>query len=325
MSFFNKKEEVIDLQLTQFGKQLLSQGKFKPFYYSFFDNNVLYDSAYSGLVQENSIDIEDRIQEETPYNKTQYVFSSRETAISSFSETNRTRLANQPESSVLSFANPAEAAYSQLLPLGNSELGNQKSPNFSVVFLNGELSGSVETAYSSSYNVQKIPQLNANITYTVKPIDIATITNFATNQNIKYVGSFSDSTTFKVTQEYLLLQILENNVDFEKENFDIFAFLVETVSSGTTADAISSSYEQLVPLPFSDDLLPKTSEFIDHYLQISYDEQIPTNLVCESVKRMKKLDYLLDDDYECDDLNQVLPISIYQSNIVDEDIENCDV
>ena len=34
MQFFNQKEEVIDIQLTQFGKRLLSQGKFKPTYYA---------------------------------------------------------------------------------------------------------------------------------------------------------------------------------------------------------------------------------------------------------------------------------------------------
>ena len=34
MEFFNKKEEVIDLQLTEYGKYLLSLGKFKPIFYA---------------------------------------------------------------------------------------------------------------------------------------------------------------------------------------------------------------------------------------------------------------------------------------------------
>ena len=37
MAFFNKKEEVMDIELTQYGKYLLSQGKFKPVFYAFFD------------------------------------------------------------------------------------------------------------------------------------------------------------------------------------------------------------------------------------------------------------------------------------------------
>ena len=44
MEFFNKKEEVIELKLTQFGRFMLSKGKFKPTFYSFFDDNVLYNS-----------------------------------------------------------------------------------------------------------------------------------------------------------------------------------------------------------------------------------------------------------------------------------------
>ena len=47
MTFFNKKEEVIDIQLTQYGKYLLSIGKLEPVYYAFFDDNILYDSNYA--------------------------------------------------------------------------------------------------------------------------------------------------------------------------------------------------------------------------------------------------------------------------------------
>ena len=39
MEFFNKKQDVIELKLTQFGRNLLSRGIFKPVYYSFFDDN----------------------------------------------------------------------------------------------------------------------------------------------------------------------------------------------------------------------------------------------------------------------------------------------
>ena len=53
MEFFNKKEEVIDIKLTQYGKYLLSQGKFKPVFYSFSDEEILYDSDY-GVGTENS-------------------------------------------------------------------------------------------------------------------------------------------------------------------------------------------------------------------------------------------------------------------------------
>lgn len=79
MQFFNQKEEVIDIQLTQFGKRLLSQGRFKPTYYAFYDNDVLYDLNYanaSGSYKETQNQTEKRILKETPRLKTQYMFES---------------------------------------------------------------------------------------------------------------------------------------------------------------------------------------------------------------------------------------------------------
>lgn len=336
MQFFDKKEEVLDLQLTQYGKQLLSQGKFKPTYYAFFDNNILYDSSYSGISSENITSIEPRIQDETPYCKTQYVFSSRETAINTFIETNITRLANEPDSAVLSFTNPAEKAYTQVLPLGNMTNGTQQNPNFSVTFLNGELSGSVVTAYSSSYSIQKIPQLNATIKFTIKPIDYEEIG--VPNTKIKYQGNFNETrTSFKITEDYLLLQILENNTEFEKENFEIIPYLVETVSGSTVSKAINSSYEQLNPLPFekvefidgNGNIIydkTQTPDFIEHFFEILTDDEIPEELICESVARLKKLDYLLDDDFDCEEVQSTLqPVNLYQSNITENDIEQCEI
>ncbi len=43
MTFFNKKEEVIEIELTQYGKYLLSKGKFRPVFYAFSDDEILYD------------------------------------------------------------------------------------------------------------------------------------------------------------------------------------------------------------------------------------------------------------------------------------------
>jgi hypothetical protein len=43
MTFSNKKEEVFDVQLPSEGRRLLSLGRFKPKYYAFYDDDVLYD------------------------------------------------------------------------------------------------------------------------------------------------------------------------------------------------------------------------------------------------------------------------------------------
>ena len=64
--FLNKKEQVIDFKLTNYGHYLLSIGKMKPVYYAFFDDNVLYDGEYAGITgSQNSI--HERIKDNTPY------------------------------------------------------------------------------------------------------------------------------------------------------------------------------------------------------------------------------------------------------------------
>ena len=77
MEFFNKKEEVLEIKLTPFGRYKLSRGRFKPTHYAFFDEGVLYNSVLSGEgvistddlqagFVEKQNEIEGRIQEDTP-------------------------------------------------------------------------------------------------------------------------------------------------------------------------------------------------------------------------------------------------------------------
>jgi hypothetical protein len=78
MAFFNKKEEVLQIKLTQYGKHLLSKGKFEPQYYAFYDDSVIYDAQWAGH-EEIQNEAEGRIQEETPSLKVQHIFAGVET------------------------------------------------------------------------------------------------------------------------------------------------------------------------------------------------------------------------------------------------------
>ena len=48
MAFLDRKEQVFDIQLTQHGKRMLGKGKFKPTYYAFYDDDIIYDLNFSG-------------------------------------------------------------------------------------------------------------------------------------------------------------------------------------------------------------------------------------------------------------------------------------
>ena len=71
--YFNPKEDVIEIQLTQYGKSLLSKGKFKPHSYAFFDNDILYNSRFAHL-SESQNDAHQRIMDMTPRMQPQYVY-----------------------------------------------------------------------------------------------------------------------------------------------------------------------------------------------------------------------------------------------------------
>ena len=49
MTFFDSKEEVLDVQLTRYGRHMLSKGMMRPTFYAFFDDNVTYDSRYGAI------------------------------------------------------------------------------------------------------------------------------------------------------------------------------------------------------------------------------------------------------------------------------------
>jgi hypothetical protein len=45
MTFFNNKTDVMNIDLTPYGRYLLSIGKLKPKFYDFVDDDILYDGS----------------------------------------------------------------------------------------------------------------------------------------------------------------------------------------------------------------------------------------------------------------------------------------
>ena len=45
MSFFNKEEDIMKIELTPHGRKLLSKGQLKPMYYALYEDDVQIDST----------------------------------------------------------------------------------------------------------------------------------------------------------------------------------------------------------------------------------------------------------------------------------------
>lgn len=57
----DKKEDVLKVEMTKHGRKMFGLGQFKPHYFSFFDNSVIYDHSYGGILDEEINNIQNRI------------------------------------------------------------------------------------------------------------------------------------------------------------------------------------------------------------------------------------------------------------------------
>ena len=201
MTFFNKKEEVLDIQLTQYGKYLLSQGEFTPTYYAFFDDGIIYDSEHAGFGEEQN-ETTDRIKSETPSLRTQHVFNGAETRVHKeeifqFKE-NKLHLVNNQ--------------------LGNSSINTDKVPAWDITFYQGTLITADEGVLTgSNIPTQHIPQLHVKATYKTRVVDVnevstedpyIDISELVAGYNPRFSSLFDDGTFVCI---FFLIIILISN------------------------------------------------------------------------------------------------------------------
>jgi len=80
MDFFDPKEDVLEVKLTPWGRYKLSKGGFRPVWYAFFDEGILYNSEWADFGEPQN-DIHGRIMDDTPRLKPLNVTDGIQTAI----------------------------------------------------------------------------------------------------------------------------------------------------------------------------------------------------------------------------------------------------
>ena len=337
MSYFNKKEQVLDVQLTQYGKHSLSTGKLNPTYYRFFDEGVLYDGSYANL-SESQNDIRGRITEETPYKRTQHSHVGVETELTKdYNE--KQKPYSVAEFEKINILSTAEREYVLNNALGTSNLLSDKTPRFRLQFLEGSISDFSRTQ-KSQYQDLPIPQLEMNL------ICRAKISNLYDGEGIEDTDPelaspvFEDGTTVLIRPSEIMGLIEEDNVDFTKENFDIEVYEILDVS-GSTGTKLE---EDLRPLQFarnrpsaivngilldrseikkSNDRL--TPDHVEYFFDIFVDEEISESAICSKVSKLKSRRLKVDLDINCPDLpytNQI--VNPYSSEIDLQDTIICE-
>ena len=287
MEFFNKKEDVIDLELTPVGEILLSQGEFKPAYYAFFDDEILYDGKYGGL-GELQKEIKGRIKD-TVRMKPQVVFRTvdkpAQVEKSGFMNlglqpkvdigvnpggvggatagikiiSGKTTMSPPLEQQFLTGPrileqDPVTKNFALPLPLGKSSYDSISIPSWDIKFLHGTMLGGVSLLTSSVRPFLKIPQIDAEIVYksyeTTTAIPDDALSEIGKNKPGKKYSEFqelhedpvivgegeTEDIYYDFDEDFIVLEVIEENTDYLKDNFDIEVFEIEEQTSAQNTE-----------------------------------------------------------------------------------------
>ena len=322
MLFADKKEEVLDLQLTPHGKYLLSLGKLRPVYYSFHDDNVLYDGRYANVLEETK-EIEDRIQHDTPQMKTIASRVSREENLKRIFEPSISLEAGFNKATALATVEQMNEQKIFLVdhPLGSCSPTTELAPKWSIKVLNGEISGSIPYL-TSSYQTHRVPQIDVDVVY--KTAILSTDTSPAlplTPDPALSSQIYSDGTYIAVDPDHLLLEVLEDNTEYNKSNFEVEVFeILEDIRKGAKSGLAGTSTvrEVMKPLFFrkpvnliQNNILMDSSEvpttepigeneaMVDYYFNVFVDKEIDPADLCEAKETFKDKNLYIDLDINC--------------------------
>jgi len=215
---FDKKEEVLDFILTKEGRKLASQGKFKPYFYEFYDSDIIYE-AKNGEIQNST---KERIKDGL-YTK----------AIPSIDEINEVggTITNDNTNLLKN-------------PIGSSQIQNQNAPAWKISFneeayLTGAFSTSQKDVIKTDLNNQvvssgtlkevntfeeRIPQFYVNVNY-----------KLYTNEILLADGGSITELYFDNRNDDLLISIEEENAfEFsEPREYELEIFKVVENDNGT--------------------------------------------------------------------------------------------
>jgi hypothetical protein len=281
MSFFDDKQEILKVELTIYGRFLLSRGKFKPAYYAFFDDDIIYDGAYAG-VDETQKSIQGRILDETLSLKPQTTFTSLEKTVkmSTLLPSEEGKL-KQEEAQVISDKN-----YALSLPLAKSAINSDYAPSWNITVINGQISNVDQYIDNSDGNLDvvqpfiKYPQINLkNSVYDIRK----NINDFSTLQDynvISVYNSGSDSYYYSMNDQPIIVDLKESNVDDLNENFDIEIFEIQESGSTETLNQLKFKKKSISilngilldePITFQ---LEDDPTLVDYYFEATIDNEI---------------------------------------------------
>ncbi len=323
MTFFDKKQDVLKIELTPYGRSLLSNGKLMPKYYAFFDDDIVYDiSAIGGTETQDGI--KNRILNETPRLRPQRDLTSPENLISNF---------EQGDNSSRPFSHVQLNYLTE--PLGTSDGTEREASSWHLTAILGEIDYNideerleVESTYEASGSyLRQIPQVNMTVEYTMQVRNIrddSPVRGQAISPSVPASRVFDDGTYLEVMDDQIITRIIEKNGFTFKEGLEIEAFIFEDeeklIPLKMTPRTKNIVNDMLVDNNDEDSFIDIDKSYLEYWLSIFFDDDIPDSDLCKGIARLKKEDILLDIEVECPD-EQGDDFDIYRTRVTD--VEKC--
>jgi len=271
MSFFDKKEDVLEIVLTPHGRSLLSKGKLMPAYYSFLDDDIIYDVTATGDTESN-YQVKERILESTPSLKPQTNMSDLQVKLTE----------NEPDLT-------NDVMKKNIYTLGTSNNLEDYAPSWNVQLLKNEIVSSSATLQIGNKPIN-IPQIEVDIEY---GLSISNINKVKQGRGIQQSAElpmsqiYADGTFLKIDEEQILAKILEENGFGHADSIEIEVYKYD-----------DAEQEKLIPLKFTkkrqtiqndlfipekeldnmasvDDITPAT---VEYYFDVRVDKEIPKEI-----------------------------------------------
>ena len=345
MSFFNKKEDVLHIELTPLGRHLLSLGKLKPHSYRFFDDDILYDSN-SGGFSEVQNQTHKRIIVDTPKLRHNGNINGIET------NANSSLLSNTfdgfyvgPQHKKLRKYYKKESHERYTEYIGTAKNDTDLAPSLKVDLFNGEVSSATKFL-ETNINPKHIPQINVDVEYRIQILNFDEVENIeqVSDYKDKYKSQDFDGKVLVATPEIPLIRVVsEGDLDI-KDAFEITCFKVTSGSAGETYDQMKfvpevqkivndilideqQSPESLPPaLNVLDNLDFKKQDpnYSEYYFTIERDREISDEDYCATLGSLEVKNIYLDEPIRCpDEAQQNVSYNPYLSKISEIDNEDC--
>lgn len=303
MALFDSKQEIINIELTSYGKKKLSQGKLNPVFYAFFDDDVVYDGAYGSLTESVNSVADLRIRKETPYLKTQYSLVGSETKL------NKGNADQETLDNVRVYENNNLLKFG----LGNSKIGEVAGSRVQITMLEGEISNVYATASAfvfgnnrnpkTAYNkpqtklVLKAPELTPEIRRLPEPTMTTPPELLDPNGLEMAVVSpiLSDNRYVYLNVDEILISLDELNSVEDYKNFEVSLYKVDLNDSNEEEYSRLSFKTQRKEVDENGFLLDEreinnqdvkiTKDNVEYYFDIQIDEEIDPELLISKVPK----------------------------------------